>query len=222
VLDQFEAGATPNLILTAPGSEVAQSPQLSYSATTGSYTGRISVSASAHGTGRVQVVGSVGGGLVHLQTTYRVQEVIGQHEQDVFADDGNLRLHLGAGSLPGSRAYLVVQPAGTLPGPLPAGLTIVGQAYRLSASGALVELNAPGVLSLHVDRVVGGATQVPIGVRLYRWEPNSERWQAVASEVDADHQVIVGTMRALGTYALLAPAKQPRAFLPLMRADRTQ
>jgi hypothetical protein len=69
-LEQFDASVTPNVLLTAPGSEVAQAPQLSYSATTGSYSGRVSVSASARGTGRVQVVGSVGGGLVSLFALY--------------------------------------------------------------------------------------------------------------------------------------------------------
>ena len=52
---------------------------------------------------------------------------------------------------------------------------------------------------------------------MYRWEPNGQRWEKLASEVDAKHQAVVATIRRLGTYALLAPPQRQFSYLPLLR-----
>jgi hypothetical protein len=217
VLEQFGAAADPSVLVTVPDSAVGQTPLLHYRPSHGTWEGQVQVSAGAHGTGRVQVAAASGAQLVRLQTTYRLQQVRNEVVQEVYADDGNLSLHLAAGSLPGKDAYLVVMPPGALPGPAPAGRALVGNVYALSGSGALVQLERPGVLTLHYDGGLLGGTGAPVGVALYRWEPGSASWQALASELDAAHQAVVAPVQALGTYALFAPPPSWRTFLPLVR-----
>jgi hypothetical protein len=214
VLAQFGAEADPSVLITVPGSAAGQALTMHYSPTRGTWEGQISFSTTARGTGWVQVAGAVGAQVVRLQTSYRLQQVRNDAVKDVYADDGNLSLHLGAGSLPGTTAYLVVTPPGALPGAPPVGRQLVGNVYDLTASGALVQLARPGVLTLHYDRGQIGGADVPVAMALYRWEPTSATWQAVASELDAEHQAVVAAVRTLGTYALFAPPTPRRALLP--------
>jgi FG-GAP-like repeat/FG-GAP repeat len=217
VLEQFGAAADPSVLVSVPGSSVGQTPLMHYSPSKGTWEGQLQFSASARGTGRVQVAAASGAQLVRLQTTYRLQQVRNDAVQDVYADDGNLSLHLAAGSLPGKDAYLVVMPPGALPGSAPSGRELVGNVYDLSGSGALVQLERPGVLTLHYDRELVGAAGVPAGVALYRWVPSSANWQAVASELEEGQQGVVAPVQALGTYALFAPSTSQHIFLPIVR-----
>jgi len=215
----FGPGADPSVIVTEPGSEVGHAPTLSYSPGTATYEGQISFSATERGTGRIRAVGAVGGGLVRLQSTYRLQRVLNDQSSDVYSDDGNLSLHLEPGSLPGDEAYLVVMPPGALPGPLPEGLVLVGDPYDVTGSGALVTLEKPAVLRLHYDGALVTSASAPAGLGLYRWDPRGERWQAVEGELDEEQRVIVAPVTALGTYALLAPPgpwMRNLVFLPLI------
>jgi len=178
------------------------------------YTGKVSFSATTRGTGRIQVAGTAGGQHVDLFTTYRLQEVQNSRRQDVFADDGNVYLHMAGASLPGPIAYVVVTP-GSLPGPFPAGLQLVGDVYDLSASGSSPRLQRPAILTFHYDAAVVGS-QAPAGLALYHWDPNNSTWQQVAGALDPSDRAVVAAVRPLGSYALLAPASVPRAYLPIV------
>jgi hypothetical protein len=202
-LEDFGLGATPTVVVTTPGSEVGQNPPVSYSPATGTYEARMSLSASALGTGRIQVMRDVQGRAVSLATTYRLQQVANHQVQDVYSDDGNLHLHLDAGSLRGAPAYLVVTAPGMLPGPPPAGLATVGAVYDLTASGALDD--KLGILTMRFDSVLLGSDRAAAHLGLYRWDPASKRWQAVPGQLDLERQELVAQVTALGTYALLAP-----------------
>ncbi|MFQ5855936.1 MAG: FG-GAP repeat domain-containing protein [Anaerolineae bacterium] len=218
-LKNFGPGADPSLVVTEPGGEVGQAPTLSYSPASDSYEGQFSFSATMRGMGRIQAAGAVGNSLVRLQSTYRLQRAVNDRGQDVYSNDGDLNLHLEPGSLPGDEAYLVVMPPGAIPGPLPDGLVLVGDPYDVTASGALVTLEQPAVLKLHYDAaLVDGATATQLGV--YRWDPSSERWWLVPGTLDEEQRAMVASVRALGTYALLAPAgpwiEPSQVFLPLV------
>jgi hypothetical protein len=201
------------VVVTEPGSEVGYAPILSYSPGSDAYEGQISFSATERGMGRIRALGAVGGGLVRLQSTYRLQRVLNDRGQDVYSDDGNLSLHLDEGSLPGDEAYLVVMPPGMLPGPLPAGLALVGDPYDVTASGALAELDLPGVLKLRYDGALIDSSSVLEGLGIYRWDPNSEAWRVVPGELDEEQRALVAPVTALGTYALLAPSISPHVVL---------
>jgi hypothetical protein len=219
-LHNFGPGADPSVVVTEPGSEVGHAPTLTYSPGTGTYEGQLSFSATERGMGHIRAAGAVGNSLVRLQSTYRLQQVVNAQTQDVYANDGNLSLHLEPGSLPAAEAHLVVMPPGAVPGALPAGLVLVGDPYDVTASGAVVELEQPAVLKLHYDRALVGSATVPAGLGIYRWNPSSERWQWVPGSLDKEQRALVASVTTLGTYALLMPATgQPvrwQSFLPLI------
>jgi len=218
-LQGFGSGADPSVVVTEPGSEVGYAPTLSYSPGSGTYEGQISFSATERGMGRIRAVGAVGGGLVRLQSTYRLQRVLNDQSSDVYSDDGNLDLHLEPGSLLGDEAYVVVMPPGALPGPLPEGLVLVGDPYDVTGSGALVTLEKPAVLKLRYDGALVTSASAPEGLGTYRWDPDGKRWQAVEGELDEEQRVMVAPVDTLGAYALLAPPGLwmcNHVFLPLI------
>jgi hypothetical protein len=215
----FGPGADPSVIVSEPGGEAGHGPSLSYSSGTDVYTGEISFSATERGTGRIRTMGEVGGSLVRLQSTYRLQRVMNDRDQDVYSDDGNLSLHLEPGSLLSESSYLVVMPPGAGPGPSPAGLVPVGDVYDVTASGALAELAKPAVLTLRLDGALVNSSSAPPGLGIYRWDPNSRTWLALAGEFDETQKAMVTTVSTLGAYALMAPPVEWRhnvIFLPLI------
>jgi len=215
-LQNFGPGADPSVVVTEPGNEVGHAPTLSYSPSTGTYEGQISFSATERGMGRIRAMGAVGDSLVRLQSTYRLQRVVNKQSHDVYSNDGNLSLYLEPGSLPGSDAYIIMMPPGAVPGPLPDGLVLVGDSYDVTASGALIELEKPAVLKLHYDGALINQSSVSEGLGIYRWEPNSEMWQAVPGSLDEEQRAVVASITTLGTYALMAPVgpwKEPNVIL---------
>ncbi|MDY7075799.1 MAG: YncE family protein [Chloroflexota bacterium] len=218
-LQSFGPGADPDVIVTEPGSEVGYAPTLDYISVTNTYEGRISFSATERGTGRIRATGGVNDSLVRLQSTYRLQHVLDGRSHDIYSDDGNLSLHLEPGSLLGSEAYFVVMPPGAAPGPLPAGLVLVGNPYDVTASGAMATLEQPGILTLHYDGALVHSSSAPEGLGIYHWDSNSETWQETGGSLDEEQKAVVAPVTVLGIYALLSPSSQPTqnvVFLPVI------
>jgi hypothetical protein len=224
-LRNFGTGADPSVIVTEPGSEAGYAPTLSYSPGTDTYEGEISFSAAERGMGRIRAVGAVGSSLVRLQSTYRLQRTSNISPTTLFSNDGNVSLHLGPGSLPGDEAYFVVMPPGAVPGPLPDGLLLVGDPYGITASGALITLEKPGLLMLHYDGMLVNLSSTPEGLGIYRWNPTSEIWQAIPGSLDEEQKAMVAPITALGIYALMAPDGSwtdpplKETFLPIIFKD---
>jgi len=204
-LHNFGPGADPVVVVTEPGGGIGHTPTLAYSSTTGIYQGEISFSTTERGMGRIRAMGAVGNSLVRLQSTYRLQRVVNDRGQDVYSNDGNLSLHLDQGSLPGSDAYLVIMPPGAVPGPIPGGMVLVGNPYAVTASGAMVTLEKPGILKLHYDGALVNRSSAPERLGLYRWDPNNETWQAVPGSLDEEQKAMIAAVTTLGTYALMSP-----------------
>ena len=221
-LQNFGPNADPEVIITEPGSEVGQAPTLSYSPVSGAYESQISFSATERGLGRIRALGAVGNSLVRLQSTYRLQRATNISPTHIFSNDGNLSLYMEPGSLPGSEAYFVVMPPGAVPGPLPAGLVLVGDPYDITASGAVVTLSKPAILNLHYDGALVNPAVIPEGLGIYRWDQNKQAWQAVSSVPDTALKAMTAPVTVLGTYALLAPPGSwmeipwENVFLPLI------
>jgi hypothetical protein len=161
-LQGFGPNADPDLLITLPGSDVGYAPPLSYSPSTNTYEGVISLSATERGMGRIRTIGPV-----RLQSTYRLQQVLNNQDNEVYSNDGNLNLFLEKGSLLSSQAYFVVMPPGAVPGALPAGLVLIGDPYDLTASGAMVTLKHPAVLKLRYDGALVNSTTTPAGLGIY-------------------------------------------------------
>jgi hypothetical protein len=201
----FGPDANPYILVTEPDSDIGHAPPLGYNATNGAYEGQISFSATERGMGRIQAAGTRNNSSVFLQSTYRLQRVTNNQDHDVYSNDGNFSLHLKPGSLLGNEAYFVVMPPGAVPGPLPAGLTLVGDPYDVTASGALVTLTKSAILTLYYDEALVTPAAPPAGLSIYRWDPNQFVWQAVPGTVDQEHQAMAARVTALGVYALMAP-----------------
>jgi hypothetical protein len=205
-LQGFGPNANPYILVTEPDSDIGHAPPLGYNAGNGAYEGQISFSATGRGMGRIQAAGVRNNSSVFLQSTYRLQRVTNNQDHDVYSNDGNFSLHLKPGSLPGNEAYFVVMPPGAIPGPLPAGLTLVGDPYDVTASGALATLKKPAILTLHYDKALVNQASPPAGLSIYRWDPNQPAaWRVVPGSVDQEHQAMTARVTALGIYALMAP-----------------
>lgn len=218
VLQNFAPDSEPTVLVTAPGSTVSQSPELSYSPTRGAYEGRVSFSAATRGSGQLRADRRAGPDRPVMQTAYRLQLVSNGAPWEVFSNDGNLRLSGGPGSLPGGESTLIVMPTGSVPGAPPTGHLIIGEAYDITASGAVVPLEKPAVLAMHYDAtLVNRAT--PAGLAIFAWRPGQQRWESVPSRVDEVQRTVAAQIESLGIYALFAPAGPwseagMRAWLP--------
>jgi hypothetical protein len=215
----FGPGADPSVIITEPSSQAGYAPPLTYQPTSGTYEGQISFTAGKRGTGHVRAVGEVGESLVRLQAAYRLQRTNNSQGQTVYANDGNLSLYLEPDSLPGNETYVVVMPPGAIPGPLPKGLALLGDPYDITASGAVVHLTKPAVLTLRYDEALVNPALALEDLGLYRWDPANHRWQTVPqSSLNEADKTMVAPVSLLGTYALLAPPPASSSvFLPIIR-----
>jgi hypothetical protein len=216
-LPGYDPGNMPYVRMTAPNEDTF-TPPLSYSPDLGGYTGEISFSAQAQGTGHIQAVGTGSGGYVNRHSTFRLQQITDDREHEIFSDDGNFWLHLPEGSIPATRANLIVMPPGALPGPLPAGMTIIGEAYDITVSGALTQFDTPALLRFSYDAAQVHARVVP-QQQIYRWDPTVQQWQALPSNIATERQVVTAPIRTLGVYALLQPtvSNAPSSvWLPLL------
>lgn len=220
-LQNFPPDSGPFAYITEPGSDISRSPLLAYSPERSAFEARISFSANQTGNGQLWADRRAGGDRPVLQTSYRLQRIDNRLTSEVFSNDGNLRLFLEAGSLPGAASDLVVMAPGAVPGPLPAGLALLGSPYDITASGAVVALERPGALSLHYDSAVAQG-RPPESIGLYRWDPAERQWRALPSVADPESGRRTASITALGTYALLAagePIQAPlKVHLPLLRS----
>ncbi|NOZ72247.1 MAG: hypothetical protein GXP38_10095 [Chloroflexi bacterium] len=212
-LHHFSPWADPVLVLTPPGEETGYAPPLSYSPSTGTYRGQVSTTASKLGMGRVRILGVVQDGIVRQQMTFRLQRASRQERHDIFSDDGNLDLHLMPGSLPGNETYLVVMPPGALPGLVPPGYTVVGNAYSITASGAVVTLEKSALLRLHYNDTVLPPEIDPERLEIRRWDPVTSTWKTISATLDDEQRTLSAAVDVLGTYALMVQT-QTQVYLP--------
>jgi photosystem II stability/assembly factor-like uncharacterized protein len=220
-LEQLGADASPFLGITVPGSAGEATPLLGYAPGNGSYEARISFAATERGTGQLRADWRAGGERPLLQTSYRLQRVLNDRHEEIFSADGHLSLGLAPGSLPSSECYVVVMAPGAVPGELPAGMALVGEAYDVTASGAIAAFEQPAALSLSYDGALANG-QGPSGLAIYRWNPATTAWEVIGGQLDAEHQAVSASVKRLGTYALLAPrgawlAPSYQLGLPLVR-----
>jgi hypothetical protein len=222
-LQDFGPSADPDVSITEPSTGASHSPLTwNYSPTQDTYESQVSFSIAKQGTWRIRAIGTVSNRVVRLHSTYRLQRVLNNQEQDVFSDDGNLSLHLPPDSLPGDEAYFVVMPPGALPGSAPAELMLVGDPYDVTASGALTALQQPAVLKLRYDALLSSSL-APQTLGIYRWDPIRDSWDPVPGELDEGQRMLAATVTTLGTYALLAPPPplQNPIFLPIILQRRS-
>ena len=203
----------PLVSLTLPGEQSRYTPNLSYSPGSGVYEARIEMAANNLGTGGIDAKGIVQNNVVRQQSTFRLQRSSNHERHDIYSDDGNFDFHLDAGSLPGGETYLVVMPPGALPGPAPRGYAVVGDAYNITASGAVATLEKPGVLKLYYDDATLKPGIEVERLEIRRWDPIDAVWKVVPTSLDAEQKVLSAAVKALGTYTLMV-REQTQVYLP--------
>ena len=189
--------------------------------------------------GYATVLGERSGSYLELNVDYCLQAASGARETNLFSNDGNFKLHLDAGSLPpGGAHFLIASPWG-LPGPLPEGLGIVGEAYDVTASSNLIRLAKPAVLRLHYDEQAGAEFNVE-SIAIYRWDLTASSWRRLGGDLDSEKREMTTIVSEPGLYALLGrqrvsvldslgrqrvddlcrPGYRPRLYLPTVLRDR--
>jgi hypothetical protein len=154
------------------------------------------------GSGTVQVSGVAGGQSVRINSTYNLMRILDAQASDLASEDGNLQLHLGAGSLLNhADAYAVMLPTGYVPGPPPSGMRVLGSAYEVRFSGAATGLTKPGVLRLYCHPTVMGPAVDPA---VYRWDALAGRWERLDGEWIGLENSVAVAVRQFGIYALMA------------------
>jgi len=173
----------------------------------------VEAAASDLGTGSIRVFGLAPNAIVRQQSTFRLQRTHNDEHTNIYSDDGNLDLHLDAGSLPGNETYLAVMPPGALPGPTPQGYAAIGDAYSITASGAVAALEKPGVLKLFYDDATLKPGIEVEQLELRRWDPVTKIWKKAPATLDADQKALSAPVKALGTYVLMV-REYTQVYLP--------
>lgn len=215
-LHHVSATARVRTLVTTPGVALTNEASLSYSPVISGYSGSFPFPTTEYGTGSVQIFGLDAANLLELYNDYELQPISNGAAQDIYAPDGNLMVHLTAGSLPGDTALLLIQPLLALPGPLTTTATLLGTPYHLSASGAVAALQKPMLLKLRVPK----APALPAAqVGLWWWNPSGEHWQTVLATFDPEQNALLAVTPNLGSYAVstITEIHSPASlYLPLI------
>ena len=121
----------------------------------------------------------------------------------IHSMDGNLRLTLVSTDTFPSEAYVVVVPSHVPPGPLPLGHRLVGNAYSVRASGAVLIADRPMSLRVYYNETtLAGAD--PHTLAMFAWDAYHERWDNLGGSLFSDQQYVSVATRRFTTYALMA------------------
>lgn len=166
--------------------------------------------------GHARVLGTHANQPISIDADYRLQPASRADAADLHSNDGNFKLHLDAGALAIDQAYFAITSPWGLPGPLPAGQEIIGEAYDITVANDITTLARPAVLRLRYDPVVGSAFRQ---MRIHRWDFQTNTWQPLPSTLDTERQEMVTSVSSLGIYALLGtPATATASSLNLQAA----
>jgi hypothetical protein len=123
--------------------------------------------------------------------------------RDIVSEDRNLQLKLVSTDTFPSEAYVVVVPSYAPPGPLPLGHRLLGSAYSVRASGAMLIADRPMSLRLYYsETTLAGAD--PHTLAIFAWDAYHERWDNLGGTLFSTQQYVSVATRRFTTYALMA------------------
>jgi hypothetical protein len=212
------ANSTMRVVIAPPGTAIPASILLQPQSS-GIYSATAHFPVAGKGLGGLNLRGSTAeAGLISQDADFNLVPVNVVAEQDLCVPDGVACLHLEPNSFAQTNVSMVLMPSGAIPQPLPAGLTAVGQAYSLRASGGVTGTARPAVLRLFYDPARLGPGVTPANLQIAFW--NGTNWQVRPSKLDPEHLTISAVINELGIYALLEPSSwggSPRIYLPQIR-----
>jgi len=94
--------------------------------------------------------------------------------------------------------FYILQPATTLPNP-PLWSTIIGQAYRLTASPGARDLKGASLTINYLGREISADKEQLL--RVYFWD--GEEWQTLPTVLDTEHNIAYAAAQGLGLYVLM-------------------
>lgn len=121
----------------------------------------------------------------------------------VATDDGMFQLSLfQAATLP-ANSYVAVAPSFAPPGPPPPGHQVIGSAYSVRASGAV--LTTTWTMDLRIGysaEALAGADPQTLAIAF--WDPGTAGWTLLPSRLAAEQRYVSAGIARFGTYALLS------------------
>ena len=121
----------------------------------------------------------------------------------IVSEDGNLELGLVNTDTFPAEVYIAVVPSYAPPGPLPPGHHLIGSAYSVRASGALVEADRPMNLRLFYNQnLLAGAD--PHTLTILAWDAHNKHWDNLGGILNSTQRHLSVAAKRLTTYALAA------------------
>lgn len=218
-----EQGGFFSALVVAPGGLGQQTIFLQYSTDTQAYVGTVNFASGGPGLGWLGITGSLQGDTPTVDTQFTLARVNVNAPQDLYTPDGAAWLHVDPDSFSSDNVFMALMPTGSVPAPLPAGWSAVGNAYSLLASGSQTDTTRPTVLRLFYDPAHLPTGIDPAALRMGRFI-QGEGWRLLTGELDAERRALALETSHLGIYALFAPTGltqgTPRAFMPQVRRGR--
>jgi hypothetical protein len=204
--------AAPETSLTQNGADSAVPVSLSYDAGLQAYTGTVTLDSSLPSLGSLHVKATdISSHVVEVGSQFALNPVALDQEITVWSSDGQVELHLPAGSLSGS-GRLSIAP-GQMAGSTLAHLVMLSGPYTIQADQGISLIN-PANLSLNYLNLSGSMGNVGISsAQLYRWD--GQNWQALSSTFSHNEQMVSAPITTFGTYALMGVLSYP-VYLPLV------
>jgi hypothetical protein len=141
--------------------------------------------------------------------------------RDIVSEDRNLQLTLVSTDTFPSEAYVVVVPSYAPPGPPPLGHRLLGSAYSVRASGAVLVADRPMDLRLYYsEATLAGAD--PHTLAIFAWDAYHERWDNLGGTLFSTQQYVSVATRRFTTYALMATPSWRDEFDDLSGLDLAQ
>jgi hypothetical protein len=146
--------------------------------------------------------------VIDINVDYRLQQANNISQTTIFANDGNLKLFIEPDSLPVNTVHFLTASPWGLPGSLPTGLAIAGEAYELTASANVINLAKPAVLTLRYDQTI---SETFTNLAIYRWDFGTATWQHLGGSHNLAYREVSTTTLNLGLYALLGTPNNSRS-----------
>lgn len=142
-------------------------------------------------------------GLDTGEVDFRRDYVPASTSRTIHSVDGNLQLTVVSTDTFPSEAYVVVVPSYAPPGPSPLGHRLVGRAYSVRASGAMLVADRPMSLRLYYNNAtLAGAD--PHTLAIFAWDAYNRRWDNLGGGLSYDGQYLSVVTSRFTTYALMA------------------
>lgn len=141
----------------------------------------------------------------------------GTVDLEITSPDGNLEVNAASDHLTSER-YVALNPTYALPGPPPAGMTVVSGPYSIQGSAAETGWGQPMALTFNYHSHASG-DMPKSSLQPYYWSAGEEQWQPITTTMSyAGRQQVSASSKLYGIYALMGTPTTTsfEVFLPVV------